>query len=243
MTELSIFVPARNEEENIENVIRRIEENVDINHELVIVDDHSTDHTAQIVEGLNKEFPRVKYVNNPLPAGFANAVITGFKNCTCDTVVPVMGDLCDDLATIEAMFEKINQGYDIVCGCRYSKGGKRLGGSNFKGVLSRLGGLSLNLLLGIPTHDIANAFKMYRREVIENMDLRSTGFEISMEIPLKGYYSGLKITEVPTIWKERSKGKSNFKVFKFLPRYLKLYFWAIKMRIKNAAIVSHNPGL
>lgn len=233
MTKLSILVPAHNEEENIENVIRQIEKTVAIEHELVIVDDHSTDNTALIVMGLIKEFPRIKYVNNPLPAGFANALITGFKNCACDTVVPVMGDLCDDLATIRLMFEKINQGYDIVCGCRYASGGKRLGGSKFKGTLSRLGGWTLNLLLGIPTHDIANAFKMYRKKVIESIAIQSSGFEISMEIPLKGYYAGFKITEVPTTWKERSKGKSNFKVFKLLPRYLKLYFWAITTRLKK----------
>jgi len=145
----------------------------------------------------------------------------------------VMGDLCDDIRTIKLMLEKINQGYDIVCGCRYASGGKRLGGSKFKGALSRLGGWTLNLILGIPTHDIANAFKMYRRKVIESIFIESTGFEISMEIPLKGYYAGFKITEVPTTWRERSKGKSNFKVFKLLPSYLRLYLWAIITRLKK----------
>jgi hypothetical protein len=82
-------------------------------------------------------------------------------------------------------------------------------------------------MLKVPTHDIANAFKMYRKKVIDSLDLRSKGFEISMEIPLKAYYLGFKMTEVPTVWRERTKGKSSFKIASILPDYLKLYFWAV----------------
>jgi len=84
----------------------------------------------------------------------------------------------------------------------------------------------------VPTNDIANAFKMYKKEVISSIDIQAKGFEISMEIPLKAYYLGFKITEVPTVWKERTKGKSSFKIFKLLPAYLKLYVWAIFRRLR-----------
>jgi len=220
---LSVVVPAHNEQENIAEVIHKIEGFLKIEHELLVVNDHSTDKTPEIVLGLARQYPNLKLVSNPLEGGFANALRTGFSNVKTEVVIPVMADLCDDLATIEAMFEKINDGYDVVCGCRYTGKGARLGGSRVKGFLSRLGGRSIHYLSGIPTYDIANAFKMYRKKAIESIDIKAGSFEVSMEMALKAYYAGFKITEVPTVWRERTKGKSNFKVFKLLPGYLKLY--------------------
>lgn len=230
---LSIIIPAHNEEENIAQVIERVESSVDADYELVIVNDHSRDKTPLLVEEARKRYANIRLVENNLEGGFANALRTGFRSSSGEVVIPVMGDLCDDLATIKAMLEKIDQGYDIVCGCRYIKGGRRQGGSRLKGLLSAGAGWTLYYLLGIPTHDIANAFKMYRKNVLDGIDIKAKGFEISMEIPLKGYYKGFKITEVPTVWKEREKGQSTFKIFKLLPEYLKLYFWGIFMRISG----------
>ncbi len=224
---LSIVVPAYNEEGNIAGLIREIEKSLDLDHELVVVNDHSTDKTPDLVEQLSKEYPAVRLVNNSGQKGFTNALKTGFSNSCGEVILPVMGDLCDDLVTVEDMYDKIREGFDVVCGSRYMKGGKRLGGSKFKAFLSSLGGKSLYYILGIPTHDIANAFKMYRKEVIRAIDIQAKGFEISMELPLKAYYLGFKITEVPTVWRERTKGKSSFKIFKLLPAYLKLYLWGI----------------
>lgn len=230
---LSIIVPAYNEEDNIVEVIKRIEESVFIPHELVVVSDHSTDKTFELVEQLSKQYKNLVLVENKLEVGFANAIRTGINHSSGELLVPVMADLCDDLSTIQAMYERINQGYDIVCGSRYILGGKRLGGSMLKGFLSNFAGCSLHYLLGVPTSDIANAFKMYKRDVLEKIEIKSKGFEISMEIPLKAYYLGFKITEVPTLWKERAKGKSSFKIFKLLPSYLKLYAWAIFKRLRG----------
>jgi len=228
---LSVIVPAYNEEDNITEVINKIEEVLDIPHELVVVNDHSIDATAELVISLTRKYNNIRLVENKLPPGFANALRTGFSNVTTDVVVPVMADLCDDLPTIKKMFHQINSGYDIVCGSRYIKGGGRYGGSKVKGFFSSFVGKSLCFLLGVPTHDIANAFKMYRKRVIDSIDIKSRGFEISMEIPLKAYYSGFKITEVPTVWKERIKGKSSFRMFKLFPNYLKFYLWAISKRL------------
>ncbi|MFH1128111.1 MAG: glycosyltransferase [Candidatus Omnitrophota bacterium] len=230
---LSIIVPAHNEEDNIVEVIKRIEDSVLIGHELVVVNDHSTDKTLSLVEQLCKEYGNLVLVENKLECGFANAIRIGFYYSIGELLVPVMADLCDDLSTIQVMHEKINQGYDIVCGSRYILGGKRLGGSKLKGFLSNFAGCSLHYLLGVPTSDIANAFKMYKRDVLEKIEIKSKGFEISMEIPIKAFYLGFKITEVPTLWKERAKGKSNFKMFKLLPSYLKLYAWAIFKRLRG----------
>lgn len=227
---LSIIVPAHNEEDNICAIIDGIEHSVNIPHELIVVNDHSQDQTRSIVEGLSKKYDNIRLVDNVLDKGFANAIKTGFKNAFCEVIVPVMADLCDDLSTIKVMFEKINCGYDIVCGSRYIKGGLRLGGSKIKGFFSCFVGSSLFYLLGIPTHDIANAFKMYKKKVVDSINIQSTDFEISIEVPLKAYYLGFRITEVPTVWRERNRGKSSFRIFRLSRSYLKWYLWAILKR-------------
>jgi len=228
---ISVVIPAHNEEGNIADVIKRMEEALDIEHELVVVNDHSTDSTRQIVMDLAKQYANIRLLDNESEPGFANAVKTGLFNIKTDVVVPVMGDLCDDLSTIKAMADKIEEGFDVVCASRYIKGGARMGGSKLKAFFSSFVGWSLHFILGVPTHDIANAFKMYRKKVIDSIKIESKGFEISMEIPLKAYYLGFKITEVPTVWRERTKGKSSFKLFKLGPSYFKLYIWAIFKRL------------
>lgn len=225
---LSIIVPAHNEEENIANLIDKVEAGISgIDFELIVVADHCSDSTVRIATEKTKEFNNLRVAENRLRPGFANALRTGFMNSHGDFILPIMGDLCDDLETVGRMYNKIQEGYGVVCGSRYMPGGKRLGGSRLKSFLSGLGGRSLNIILKVPTCDIANAFKMYRKEVIDAVDIKATGFEVSMEIPLKAYYCGFKLTEVPTVWRERTKGKSSFKIFRLLPAYLKLYLWAV----------------
>jgi glycosyltransferase involved in cell wall biosynthesis len=229
---LSIIIPAHNEQENIEDAIRKIEAQIKIEHELVIVNDHSQDNTLAMVEDLRKEFANLRLVENRLEKGFANAIKTGFNNARGDLVIPVMADLCDDLLTIGCMLDKMSKGFDVVCGARYIRGGARLGGPKIKAFFSCFTGWSLRFLLGMPTHDVANAFKMYRKKVIDSIDIQAKSFEISMELVLKAYYAGFKICEVPTVWRERTKGKSNFKAFKLFPNYFKFYSWAIWERLR-----------
>jgi len=228
---ISIVVPAHNEEENIAALIDRIEGALDLPHELIVVDDHSVDGTQRLIKEACRRYDNVRLVENKLSGGFANALKSGFMSAETEVILPVMGDLCDDLSTIKPMLQKLEEGYDIVCGSRYMKGGARIGGSKVKAFLSGFGGRSLYYLLGIPTHDISNAFKMYRKKVLDAVELRSKGFEISMEIPVRAYHMGFKIAEVPTAWKEREKGKSTFKVFKLLPSYIRLYVWALYKRM------------
>ena len=227
---ISVVVPAHNEEENIAGAILSIESSLRLPHELIVVDDHSQDRTAAIVSELLRDYPNLRLAANTGEKGFANAVRFGFAQARGEAVVPVMGDLCDDIATVEKMYARIEQGYDVVCGSRYIKGGARLGGSRIKGFFSGFVGWSLYYLLGIPSHDTANAFKMYRRNVLEAVESRAKGFEMSLELVLKAYYAGFRITEVPTVWREREKGTSSFNMLKLSRNYLKFYSWGVMMR-------------
>jgi glycosyltransferase involved in cell wall biosynthesis len=229
--ELSIVVPAHNEEANIADTIKRIESSVAIPHEAIIVNDHSVDRTVQLIEDCARAYPRLRLAHNTMSQGFANAVITGINCARGDYVIPVMADLCDDLSTVGIMYEKMRQGYDVVCGSRYIRGGCRRGGPVPKALLSVVGSFLMHTLVGVPVHDVSNSFKMYRRDVLNRIALESRGFEISMEMLMKAHFLRCRITEVPTAWQERSRGRSSFKVMGQLPAYVGLCLWSIKKRI------------
>ena len=229
----SVIIPARNEENNIERVIMGIEQNIENKYEIIVVNDHSTDKTVEVVKRLALQYDNIYLVHNTIEPGFTNVLRTGFNNANTELIVPVMADFCDDPKTIDKMYEKVLEGFDIVCGSRYMKGGKRLGGIKTKAFFSFFVGLISHILLGIPTHDITNSFKMYKKNVLNNIIMNSTGFEISMEITLEAYFKNFRITEIPTIWKERESGESKFNPFKNGPGYLKLYLRAVRKKIKD----------
>jgi len=224
---LSVVIPAMNEEDVIGETIAGLMPHMNPSEmEIVVVNDHSTDNTAGIVENIGRRNACVKLVNNVKTPGFANALMTGFEHAEGRFVVPFMADSCDDPATLSPMLEKGEDGYDLVCGSRYMRGGKRVGGPLVQGAFSRIVGITLHLLAGMPTRDAANAFKMYRREALLSFDLKEKGFAVSMEACVNFFLSGCRICDVPTAWYGRKKGASKFRLSKTLP-YVKLYTYAI----------------
>jgi len=224
---LSIIIPAHNEEEVISRTIEQIEQALDFDYEVIVINDHSTDKTESVVNALGKVYKNVSLVNNDTGRGFADALRKGFSCVNADFVIPVMADLCDDPKTIKEMYNLVIQGYDIVCGSRYMQGGKKQGGPFIQSFCSRFAGKSLMYMLGVPTSDVSNSFKCYSKKVLEGVKTESKGFEISMELTLKAFFAGFKITEVPTVWKGRSIGKSKFYLLKVIPLYSRVYFWAL----------------
>jgi len=227
---ISIVIPARNEEEvvgeTIEQFLGRTPPAVE---EVIVVDDHSTDGTAGVVRALAVRFPAVRLVANEREPGFANALLTGFEKATGDFILPVMADGCDDPATVALMREKALRGYDLVCGSRYRRGGGKVGGPFMQGCFSFLVGTTLPVFAGLPTRDVSNAYKLYRREMLDRMRLKEKGFAISMEAVLVARDLGYRIADVPTVWYGRKKGKSKFRFAKTLP-YVRLYCTAIVLR-------------
>jgi dolichol-phosphate mannosyltransferase len=148
----------------------------------------------------------------------------------------VMADLSDDLRAVEPMHRLLQEGYDVVCGSRYMSGGRQLGGPPLKTFLSRLAGKSLHLLTRLPTHDVTNSFKMYRASFLRSLTLESTGgFEIGMEIVVKAFVRGRPIAEVPSTWTDRVAGKSRFRLWKWLPNYLRWYAYAFRGLLRGPA--------
>ena len=228
----SLIIPAHNEEGSLRGTVSSLENILsNYNFEIVIVNDHSSDRTVNLVRELTKKYPNVRLVNNSNKRGFATTLISGFRAAKGEFLVPVMADGCDDPNTIKEMYEKAKS-YDLICASRYCKGGKRIGGPKLKGFFSEFVGRSIHLLTKIPTTDVANAFKLYRKTALQKIKIENSGFAISMEIALKIYFQGYKISEIPTCWKGRKEGKSKFQVLKIAPLYFKWYIWALMKRAK-----------
>jgi hypothetical protein len=144
-----------------------------------------------------------------------------------------MADLCDRPSDIPEMYRLINLGYDVVCGSRYMKRGGQNSAMPFKSLMSRFIGVSLYHLAGVGTHDVTNNYKMYRKNIFKKIKIESTGgFEVAMEVTVKANAIGMKITEVPTVWTDRTYGQSRFNLKKWAPKYFKWYVYALM----------HKPG-
>jgi hypothetical protein len=144
-------------------------------------------------------------------------------------VLVTMADLSDDLARVDEMISRVERGADVVSGSRYMRGGKQIGGPWFKSFLSRVAGVSLHRLTGIPTHDPTNSFKAYKTEFLRRTPIESTaGFCLGIELAVKAHFTGGKVEEVPAIWYDRTAGKSRFKLMAWLPLYFQWYLWGLK---------------
>ena len=220
---LSIIIPAHNEAELIEKTVCRIVGKVNIqDYEIIICNDHSTDNTLEIANSIARRFGNIRVLSNDGPKGFGNVIRFGFNNAIGDYVVLMMADLCDDPDTVNSMVPMMDKGYDVVVGSRYIRGGKKINIQNhFKSFCSWGIGFIGWHILRIKTHDSTNAFKMIRRDIIKKINVTSNNFDISLELTVKLYRAGAKMTEVPTIWIDRSEGSSKFNMVVASKRYIR----------------------
>ena len=227
---LSVVCPVYNEGANIAALVDRLERDLAVDLELIVVYDKDDDDTLPALAKLHPRFP-VRTVKNHYGRGALNAIKTGFAEARCEATLVVMADLSDELSVAGRMYELIASGADVVCGSRYMKGGRQIGGPLLKGVLSRAAGLSLHYLAGVPTRDVTNSFKMYRTKFLQGLTFESSGgFEIGMEAVVKAYVAGGRIEEVPSTWTDRVAGESRFQLWKWLPNYLRWYRYAFRGR-------------
>lgn len=230
---LSIVMPVYNEGEVIGETIARVEESVKTPHELLVIYDMDEDTTVPPVKKLQKKYPNVKLIKNLYSRGALNALKTGLSKAQGKAVCVMMADLTDDPKVLNMMMDKFNQGYDVIAASRYMRGGRQIGGPIVKQVLSRIAGISLHYLVGLPTHDATNSFRLYSQKFLQKTKIESDGgFELAIELTVKAHFTGFKVTEVPTTWTYLAK-ESRFYLKKWLPKYLKWYFWAIGKRVSG----------
>ncbi len=225
---ISIVVPVYNEAENIQPFLRELEPHLRQPHETLIVYDFPEDSTLPAVAAMQPPPAHVRLVHNTLGKGVLNALKAGFQAARGDVIVVMMADRSDEPKDVEPMARLVRAGADVVAGSRYVKGGGQVGGPLVKRTLSRLAGVSLHYLAGLPTRDATNNFRAYSRRVIEQIPIEGeASFALALELTLKAHWNGWRVAEVPTTWHDRTAGVSRFRTFAWMPHYLKWYLKAM----------------
>lgn len=230
----SIVIPARDEEESLPHTLDHLAEEFErhgISYEIVVVDDGSSDGTWAVLEQEKARRPQIRPVKNEGRHGFGRAIVCGLDAASGDAVAIVMADESDNPQDAVKYWQKLNEGYDCVFGSRFIKGGKTVDYPWVKLVINRMANLFIRLLFAHGLNDTTNAFKAYRREVIEGLrPILSPHFNITVELPLKAIVRGYSYTVVPITWQNRRFGVAKLKIKEMGSRYLFicLYVWLEK---------------
>jgi dolichol-phosphate mannosyltransferase len=221
---LSVVIPAHNEAEVIEPTLRGLIDQLGpagIDYEIVVVDDASRDGTGDVVRRVAEEEPRVRVVRNEAPNGFGFAVRAGLEAFTGDSVAIVMADGSDDPRDVVLYHRVLEAGYDCAFGSRFMPGASVHDYPKFKLLMNRVVNTGIRALFRHGYNDTTNAFKAYRREVIENLrPLLSHHFNMTVELPLKAITRGFSYAIVPTSWTNRAAGTSKLQLNEMGSRYL-----------------------
>ena len=231
---LSIVLPARDEEGCIASTIEHLHVELrlqNIPHEIVVVDDGSSDRTWVILEELKARIPTLAPTKNTGLHGFGRAIIWGLNQMQGDAVVIMMADESDDVRDVVRYWRLLNEGYDCVFGSRFMKGGGVIDYPRFKLFLNRIANAFLQVLFAIKHNDITNAFKAYRKSTIDGCrPLIAPHFNLTVELPLKAVVRGYRWTSMPITWRNRRTGQAKLKIKEMGSRYLFicLYIWLEK---------------
>jgi dolichol-phosphate mannosyltransferase len=234
LTKISIVIPARDEEGCIRSTIEHLHLELhmqQVPHEIVVVDDGSTDSTWAILEATAQRISEVVPVKNGGPHGLGRAIQRGLDVFTGDAVVIMMADESDDCRDVVRYWRTLNDGYECVFGSRFVRGGGVIDYPRIKLCLNRLANWFVRVLFRIRLNDTTNAFKAYRREVIDGCQpILSPHFNITVELPLKAIVRGYSWTVIPITWRNRRTGIAKLKIREMGSRYffIMAYVWLEK---------------
>lgn len=228
---LSVVIPAHNEEGCIVDTVTALAEKLAserIEHEIVVVNDNSSDRTEALLIDLERRFSSVRHVNNTPPHGFGFAVRRGLEVFAGDAVAIYMADASDTPADLVKFYRKLNEGYDCVFGTRWSMGGRTYDYPAPKRLLNRFANFFISVTMQIRYDDTTNAFKMYRRHVIQGLQpLLSYHFNLTVELPLKAIVRGYSYAVLPNDWINRKAGVSKLKIREMGSRYLFIVLYCL----------------
>src|SRR6202034_483262 len=231
---LTVVLPARDEEGCIASTVEHLHLGLRIHniaHEIIVVDDGSTYHSAEIATALSARILEARLVENGPLHGFGRAITCGLNHMSGDAAVIMMADESDDCRDVVRYWNKLNEGFDCVFGSRFMRGGGVIDYPRVKLMLNRLANLFLKVLFRIKLNDTTNAFKCYRKTVIDGCrPLISPHFNLTVEIPLKAIVRGFSWTTIPITWRNRRSGEAKLKIKEMGSRYLFicLYVWLEK---------------
>lgn len=231
---LSVVIPARDEEGCIASTVQHLHLELELKkvpHEIIVVDDGSTDRTLPILQELANSCPYLRPIQNPAPHGFGRAIIRGLDEMKGDAAVIMMADESDDCRDVVRYWDKLNEGFDCVFGSRFMKGGGTIDYPPIKWVVNRLANFYIRMLFRHGLNDTTNAFKAYRKTCLDGLrPFLSPHFNLTVEIPLKAIIRGYSFAVLPITWRNRRHGIAKLKIREMGSRYLfiVLYLWLEK---------------
>ena len=228
----SVVIPAHDEEgcvgSTLEALTVKLADSKFNDFEIVLVADHCSDDTEKIAAEFAKKHPQVKVVRNELDPGFGMAVRAGLDAYTGDAVAVYMADASDSPDDLLVYFAKIADGAECVFGSRFIKGGEVVDYPLHKLILNRMGNIIIRMLFQHGLNDTTNAFKCYRREVVDGCrPFLSPHFNLTVELPLKAIVRGYKYEIVPISWHNRATGVSKLKLREMGSRYFFIIFYCL----------------
>jgi dolichol-phosphate mannosyltransferase len=253
---LSVVIPAHNEAESIASTARALATELNrqgIEHEILVINDHSTDQTEAILQNLASSIQTLRCLNNSHPSGLGLAVRKGLECFSGDAVALYMADGSDDPKDLVRFFRTMqSDNMDCVFGTRFSKESKVVGYPLLKLVLNRIANSFIRLLFGLRYNDMTNAFKLYRRHVIQGLQpILSHHYNLTVELPLKAIVRGYSYSVVPNSWTDRKQGVSKLKIKEMGSRYVFIILycfierWLSKgdyhRRVQQLSDGEHNP--
>ncbi len=228
---LSIIIPAKDEEGDIKNTVYEIHNHLlknNIEHEIIVINDHSKDSTLQILNSLKNIIEELKIINNTSEPGFGLTIRLGLESYIGDIVAIVMADGSDSPEDLVKFYYKSLEDKTCVFGSRFSGGGTTQDYPTLKYIMNRIFNNLVRIVFRIKYDDITNAFKVYTKEAIEgSKPFLSNHFNLTLELPLKTIIRGYNFTIMPNSWKNRKTGISKMKIKEMGSRYLFILFYCL----------------
>lgn len=235
----SVVTPARNESPNLPILVKGVDEilkTLGAAYEIIVVNDNSRDDSAQVLEDLTKSFPALRPIHRLSNPGVGSTIREGLSNAQGEVIITLDSDLSHNPQEIPSLLKELDH-YDMVCGSRYMEGG-RADMNLSRTIISGTFNVIFRRILGVPVKDFTSGFRVYKRTVIDTIELKGKQFGVYIEIPLKSHLAGFKLTERPITYHKRQFGTTQLSYLKQGPEYLKVALEALLIKCGLPAKIS-----